>query len=100
MRRGLRNTVPDQYDGPWKNFVDEHLSQFIEFFVPGAYEEIDWARKPVSLNTELRRLVLEDVSAFDLSSLRASLSGGESVNPEIVTRWEAMTGCPVMRAAS
>jgi hypothetical protein len=56
MRRGLRNLVPDQYDGPWKNFVDEHLSQFIEFFVPDAYEEIDWAKKPVSLNTELRRL--------------------------------------------
>ncbi|HEX2891140.1 acyl-CoA synthetase [Vineibacter terrae] len=49
-------------------------------------------------NTELRRLVLEDVSAFDLSSLRASLSGGESVNPEIVTRWEAMTGCRLLEA--
>jgi hypothetical protein len=56
MQRGLRSALPDQYDGPWKNFVDEHLSQFIEFFVPDAYEEIDWAKKPVSLNTELRRL--------------------------------------------
>lgn len=56
MRRGLVSAAPDQYDGPWKNFVDDHLSQFIEFFVPEAYIEIDWTRKPVSLNTELRRL--------------------------------------------
>ncbi len=49
-------------------------------------------------NTELRRLVLEDVSGFDLSSLRVSLSAGESVNPEIVARWEAVTGCRLLEA--
>lgn len=49
-------------------------------------------------NTELRRLVLEDVSAVDLSSLRVSLSAGESVNPEIVARWEALTGRRLLEA--
>ncbi len=49
-------------------------------------------------NTELRRLVLEDATGIDLSSLRVSLSGGESVNPEIIARWEAMTGCRLLEA--
>ncbi|TWT08863.1 acyl-CoA synthetase [Reyranella sp. CPCC 100927] len=49
-------------------------------------------------NTELRRLVLENAAGIDLSSLRVSLSGGESVNPEIIARWEAMTGCRLLEA--
>ncbi|HJQ58590.1 MAG TPA: AMP-binding protein [Vineibacter sp.] len=43
-------------------------------------------------NTELRRLVLEDVGDIDLSSLRLSISAGEGVNPEVIARWEALTG--------
>jgi len=47
-------------------------------------------------NTELRRLVLEDVSGFDLSRLRSTVSAGESVNPEIIERWREMTGTTVL----
>jgi len=47
-------------------------------------------------NTELRRLVLEDVSAFDLSKLRSTVSAGESVNPEIIERWRELTGTTVL----
>ena len=46
--------------------------------------------------TELRRLVLEDVSGLDLSSLRLAVSAGESVNPEIIDAWKRMTGVDLL----
>ena len=46
--------------------------------------------------TELRRLVLEDVSGVDLSSLRLAVSAGESVNPEIIDAWKRMTGVDLL----
>ena len=46
--------------------------------------------------TELRRLVREPVDAFDLSSLRLTVSAGESVNPEILDQWEKLTGVPLL----
>ncbi|MGH0037991.1 MAG: acyl-CoA synthetase [Myxococcota bacterium] len=47
-------------------------------------------------NTELRRLVLEDVSGFDLGRLRSTVSAGESVNPEIIDRWREISGTTVL----
>jgi acyl-coenzyme A synthetase/AMP-(fatty) acid ligase len=49
-------------------------------------------------NTELRRLVLEDTTGIDLSSLRLSISAGESVNPEVIARWQAKTGHRLLEA--
>lgn len=46
--------------------------------------------------TELRRLILEDAGAYDLSSLRLTVSAGESVNPEVLAAWTAMTGVPLL----
>ena len=46
--------------------------------------------------TELRRLILEDISGFDLSRLRLAVSAGETVNPEVVERWRALTGVPLL----
>jgi acyl-coenzyme A synthetase/AMP-(fatty) acid ligase len=46
--------------------------------------------------TELRRLVQVDASAHDLSALRLTLSAGEAVNPEIVERWHALAGVPLL----
>jgi acetyl-CoA synthetase len=48
--------------------------------------------------TELRRLINEDLSAHDLSALRLAVSAGETVNPEIVRRWQAATGVPLLDA--
>jgi acyl-coenzyme A synthetase/AMP-(fatty) acid ligase len=48
--------------------------------------------------TEFRRLVQEDNLAFDLSALRLAVSAGETVNPEIVRRWQALTGVPLLDA--
>ena len=46
--------------------------------------------------TELRRLVLEDVSGLDLSALRLAVSAGESVNPEIIDAWRRRTGVDLL----
>ena len=46
--------------------------------------------------TELRRLVLEDVSGLDLSALRLAVSAGESVNPEIIDAWKRSTGVDLL----
>jgi acyl-coenzyme A synthetase/AMP-(fatty) acid ligase len=48
--------------------------------------------------TEFRRLVNEDAKAFDLSALRLAVSAGETVNPEIVRRWQSLTGIPLLDA--
>ncbi len=44
--------------------------------------------------TELRQLVYQDVSKFDLSSLRRTVSAGEALNPEVAERWSELTGAP------
>ena len=46
--------------------------------------------------TELRRLIREDVSAFDLSRLRLTVSAGESVNPEVLEAWQKRVGVPLL----
>ena len=46
--------------------------------------------------TEFRQLVLQDVHARDLSSLRLAISAGEMVNPEIIERWRALTGLALL----
>ncbi len=46
--------------------------------------------------TELRRLILEDASQYDLSSLRLTVSAGESVNPEVLEAWTSMTKVPLL----
>jgi len=42
--------------------------------------------------TAWRALVLQDLRAFDLSSLRHVLSAGEPLNPEVIDAWKEATG--------
>jgi acetyl-CoA synthetase len=42
--------------------------------------------------TAWRALVLQDLKAFDLSSLRHTVSAGEPLNPEVIDTWKAATG--------
>jgi len=46
--------------------------------------------------TELRRLLEEDLARYDLSALRLTVSAGETVNPDIVERWQARLGVPLL----
>src|ERR1700730_8927334 len=45
---------------------------------------------------ELRQLVLQDIGGCDISSLRLAISAGETVNPEIIERWRALTGLKLL----
>ena len=46
--------------------------------------------------TEFRHLIHEPVTDFDLSALRLSVSAGETVNPELVHRWKALSGSALL----
>ncbi|MGH9841434.1 MAG: DUF4351 domain-containing protein [Blastocatellia bacterium] len=43
-------------DNAWKDMLDRHFPEFIEFFFPEIYEAINWSRKPVFLDKELAKL--------------------------------------------
>lgn len=47
--------VSDQ-DNAWKELLDHHFREFMEFFFPTIAAEINWARKPVFLDKELAKL--------------------------------------------
>lgn len=46
--------------------------------------------------TEFRHFLQCDLASRDLSRLRLCVSAGESVNPEVVQRWRAGTGVPLL----
>ena len=48
--------------------------------------------------TEFRQLVNEDFSRVDLSHLRLTVSAGESVNPEVIRRWQNLAAVPLVEA--
>ena len=48
--------------------------------------------------TELRQLIFEDISKHDLTNLRRTVSAGETLNPEIATRWSQLTNAPCHEA--
>ncbi len=46
--------------------------------------------------TELRRVLSEQLEAFDLSTLRLTASAGESVSPDLFNEWTMRTGVPLL----
>jgi hypothetical protein len=44
------------YDSPWKELLDQHLREALEFFFPDVAAEIDWSQDWVSLESEVREL--------------------------------------------
>lgn len=48
--------------------------------------------------TELRHLVAEAVVPGQFPALRLTVSAGESLNPPVQARWQALTGRPVLEA--
>ncbi len=47
----------DTYDSPWKDVLDRYLEDFFALLFPEIHAGIDWARPPVSLEQELRKIV-------------------------------------------
>ncbi len=51
-------TNPDtEFDSPWKDIIETYFEDFIRFFLPEAYEKIDWTRPPEFLDKELNQVV-------------------------------------------
>jgi Putative transposase, YhgA-like len=50
-------TLNDDYDSPWKDAVEHYFPEFIAFYFPEAYAEVDWSKEPVFLDQELRAVV-------------------------------------------
>ncbi len=48
--------------------------------------------------TVYRFLILEDVSKYDLSSLRYCTTAGEAMNPSVFERWKELTGLVIKEA--
>ena len=46
--------------------------------------------------TEFRHMIGAPVGDYDLSSLRLCVSAGESVNPDVVRQWKALSGAPLL----
>ena len=50
-------SVTDDYDSPWKEAVEHYFSEFMAFYFPEAFKEIDWSKEHVFLDQELRAVV-------------------------------------------
>ena len=50
-------TGNDEYDSPWKEAVELYFPEFMAFYFPAAYAEIDWTQEHVFLDQELREVV-------------------------------------------
>jgi hypothetical protein len=48
------------FDGPWKEFLDDYLPEIMAFFFPGAHADIDWSRGYTPLDTTLQQVAPRD----------------------------------------
>jgi len=44
-------TLLNDFDGPWKEALDQYFEAFLAFFFPVAHAEIDWSRGYESLDS-------------------------------------------------
>jgi len=47
------------YDSPWKEIIETFFSQFMAFFFPQAYADIDWSQSYEFLDKELQQVIRE-----------------------------------------
>ncbi len=53
----MTETVPDQYDSPWKDAVEHFYPDFMDMYFPEVYAAIDWSCGYTFLDQELRQVV-------------------------------------------
>ena len=51
----------NDFDSPWKEVLELYFRQFVAFFFPDAYKDIDWGRPYEFLDTELRQVVRDAI---------------------------------------
>jgi acetyl-CoA synthetase len=50
--------------------------------------------------TMYRFIILEDLSKYDLSSIKHATTAGEALNPEVFHKFKKLTGSPSPRASA
>jgi predicted transposase/invertase (TIGR01784 family) len=50
------NRNKTDFDSPWKEIIESFFPQFMEFFVPGSENDIDWNKEIKFLNTEFQKI--------------------------------------------
>jgi hypothetical protein len=69
------------YDSPWKEVIEHYFKEFIEFFFPKAFEDVDWEKGYEFLDKELRQIT-KDAKAgrkYVDKLVRVWLKTGENV---------------------
>jgi len=69
----------DAYDSPWKEVLEHAFPEFMAFYFPAAYAQIDLAQGHAFKNTELRQVVrdAELGKRFSDTLLQVALKDGE-----------------------
>ncbi|NER08281.1 MAG: cytosolic protein [Okeania sp. SIO3C4] len=49
----------DDYDSPWKEILEHYFREFIEFFFPDAYDDIDWEKGYEFLDKEFQQITAD-----------------------------------------
>ena len=47
----------DDFDSPWKQMLEWYFEEFIAFFFPKAYTQINWSRTIEFLDKELQQII-------------------------------------------
>ena len=54
----MAEVMPEaEYDGPWKEAVEQYLADCLALLFPTIHAQIDWSRSPDFLDTELQQIV-------------------------------------------
>ncbi len=51
------DTPTDDYNSPWKEAIEHHFPDFLAFYFPQVYRQIDWSKGYTFLEQELRAIV-------------------------------------------
>lgn len=57
MIHHAEHILADQYDSPWKEAIERHFADFLQFFFPAAHALVDWSKPVTFLDQELRAVV-------------------------------------------
>lgn len=49
--------MSDQYDGPWKEVLEQEFPAALRLFFPSVHAAVDWSQEHVSLDAEFQKLV-------------------------------------------
>jgi len=84
----------DDYDSPWKEVLEQYFKEFIEFFFPQAYEDIDWEKGYEFLDKELQQITkdADEIRRYVDKLARVWLKSGEEewalAHADVQSQWE------------